>query len=301
MSEGFNLLKATSPVEEETGASMAGGRNRTSNSRKGGAPVTVGRRDSARSALLAWPEIRAQLRSGDRWALFLDFDGTLVRLRNRPGDVTMPLGVRRVLRRLVQNSNVFVAIVSGRKLEVLRDMVGVEGIRYFGLHGGERDAAPAALSQESALALECARYTARVQLGALPGIWIEDKGLTFSVHHRDAKAATSETARATLLNFLSPWKSSLHVLQGSKVWEVLPREIPGKHVAVQDVLSGLPASTVVIYAGDDGTDEPAFVALGNQITIRVGCTRHTETRARYCLAAPPEMLRFLTRLERELR
>jgi trehalose-phosphatase len=231
----------------------------------------------------------------------LDFDGTLVKLRNRPGDVTMPLGVRQVLERLVRNPNVLVAIVSGRKLEILRDLVGVEGIRYFGLHGGERDGAPAALSQESELALECAKHTARVQLGALPGIWIEDKGLTFSVHHRDAKAATSETARTALANFLSPWKSSLHVLQGSKVWEILPREIPGKHAAVQDVLTGLPASTVVVYAGDDGTDEPAFEALGNQITIRVGCTRDTETRARYYLPAPADMLRFLTRLERELR
>lgn len=301
MSEGFSVMKASSPVEEETGESTARGRTRTLHPRKDDASVAAGRSNSARSALQAWPEIRAQLRSSDRWALFLDFDGTLVKLRNRPGDVTMPLGVRQVLQRLVRNSNVLVAIVSGRKLEILRNLVGVEGIRYFGLHGGERDGAPAALSQESELALECAKHTARVQLGALPGIWIEDKGLTFSVHHRDAKATTSETASATLVNFLSPWKRSLHVLQGSKVWEILPREIPGKHAAVQDVLAGLPASTVVVYAGDDGTDEPAFAALGNQITIRVGCTRHTETRARYCLPAPAEMLRFLTRLEKELR
>jgi trehalose-phosphatase len=301
MSEGLNLMKTPAPVEEETGDSFVGGRNLAPNPRKVGASVTAGRSKSAHSALQAWPKIRAQLRSGDRWALFLDFDGTLVKLRNRPGDVTVPLGVRQVLQRLVRNPNVLVAIVSGRKLEILRNLVGVEGIRYFGLHGGERDGAPAALSQESELALECAKHTARVQLGALPGIWIEDKGLTFSVHHRDAKAATSETARAALANFVSPWKSSLHVLQGSKVWEILPMEIAGKHAAVHDVLAGLPAGTIVVYAGDDGTDEPAFVALGNQITVRVGCTRQTETRARYCLPAPADMLRFLTRLERELR
>jgi len=254
-----------------------------------------------RSALQAWPEIRERLRANRRWAVFLDFDGTLVKLQSRPDDVSVPLGVKRVLQRLARNANVLVAIVSGRRLQNLRGLVGVESVRYFGLHGGEQEGETASVSPESALALEDAKQAAHRDLGAMPGIWIEDKGLAFSVHHRDANASESKSAGAALAGLLAPWEKSLHVLHGSRVWEVLPKEIPGKGAAVEQILSGFPADTAVMYAGDDGTDEPAFAVLESQVTIRVGATRNTRTRARYCLPGPPYVMRFLERMERELR
>ncbi|MBZ5695612.1 MAG: trehalose-phosphatase [Acidobacteriia bacterium] len=233
--------------------------------------------------------------------MFVDFDGTLARLRSRPDDVTVPLGVKRVLQRLARNANIFIAIVSGRRRQNLRDLIGVERVHYFGLHGAERDGEQATVSRESALALESAKRAVRRELGPFPGIWIEDKGLAFSVHHRDAHAAESQSAGAALVTLLAPWKDALHVLDGSRVWEILPKEIPGKHAAVGRVLGGLPAGTSVVYAGDDGTDEPAFAMLPDQITIRVGYTRNTRTGAQFCLPSPAYVLRFLTRLERELR
>lgn len=285
----------------DTGASIGGKADRARTSISGVEPTSADHGGKARSALQAWPEIRTRLRSANRCVIFLDFDGTLVNLRNRPGDVTAPLTVRRILERLARNPKVLVAIVSGRKLEDLRRLVGVESVSYFGLHGGERDGQSAALSPESALALENAKQAARAQLAELPGIWVEDKELTFSVHHRLANEEASDIARAELGSLLSPWRNVLHVLNGSKVWEVLPKEIPGKQAAVEHVLAALPPNTLVLYAGDDGTDEPAFAELGNQITIRVGRTSHTGTRARYCVSAPGYLLRFLARMERELR
>jgi len=261
----------------------------------------AGRNGLPRSATQAWPEICARLKAADRWAVFLDFDGTLVKLRSRPGDVSVPLGVKRVLQRLARNSEVLVAIVSGRRLKNLRELVGVEGVHYFGLHGAERDGESASISEESAAALDAAKRAARRELGSLTGIWIEDKGLTFSVHHRDANTVATKAAGAALVELLAPWRNTLHVLNGSRVWEVLPREITGKYAAVEYVLTSLPEGTAAVYAGDDGTDEPAFEVLGNQITIRVGCTRRTETQARYCLPEPADVLRFLTRMEKELR
>lgn len=294
-------MKGPSALGGETGVAVGGGSDQTPTRRNGGAPGDADRSGLTRSAFREWPEIRTRLRSANRCAVFLDFDGTLVKLRNRPGDVSVPLGVRRILDRLARNTKVLVAIVSGRRIENLRNLIAVDGVHYFGLHGAERDGETAALSRESAAALESAKQAAQQQLGVLPGVWIEDKGLTFSVHHRDANAATSEIAGAALAHLLEPWTNVLRVLHGSRVWEILPKEIPGKQAAVDYVLGGMPASTLVVYAGDDGTDEPAFAVLGNQITIRVGCTLHTETRARYCLPAPADVLRFLTRLERELR
>src|ERR1700721_1301190 len=74
-----------------------------------------------RSAFRSWPEIRDRLRAAKRWAFFLDFDGTLVNLRKRPGDVRMPRAAKLVLKRLASHSNVRVVIVSGRTLRNIRE------------------------------------------------------------------------------------------------------------------------------------------------------------------------------------
>ncbi|HKV04894.1 MAG TPA: trehalose-phosphatase [Candidatus Acidoferrales bacterium] len=251
-----------------------------------------------RSAFRAYPAIRAQLLAADRWALFLDFDGTLVNLRPRPDDVRVQPRVKQIIQRFVGHANCFVAIVSGRRVKDLQGLIGVEGLHYIGLHGAERDDRAAPLSAIARLALGRAKRAARRDLSRLPGIWVEDKGLGFSVHHRAAGAATSQSARESLAKLLAPWGDALHVLNGSRVWEVLPSEIPGKAAAVQETLSQLPADAGVVYIGDDGTDEMAFAVLANQVTVRVGHWRGSH--ARYYLRSPADVLRFLARLEGEL-
>jgi trehalose 6-phosphate phosphatase len=97
---------------------------------------------------------------------------------------------------------------------------------------------------------------------------------------------------------LEPWKSSLHLLNGSRVWEILPDEIPGKFTVVDEVLGEIRSESAIVYIGNDGTDEVAFEALPNAITVRVG--REPETHARYFVRTPAEVLRLLARMEREL-
>jgi trehalose-6-phosphatase len=67
---------------------------------------------------------------------------------------------------------------------------------------------------------------------------------------------------------------------------------------VRDLLAEFPPGTPAIYIGDDGTDESAFCALGDQITVRVGTAQ--KTHARYYVRDPGEVARFLQRLESEL-
>jgi trehalose 6-phosphate phosphatase len=251
-----------------------------------------------RSAFRSWSEIRAQLRAANHGAILLDFDGTLVNLRRRPSEVRMPAQAKQILERLVRHPNLFVAIVSGRRVETLRSLVDVDGLHYFGLHGAESDVRSAMLSEGARLALDSAKRAAQLELAVLAGIWIEDKGFSFSVHYRDADASASKRGYAALAKLLAPWRDALHVLEGSRVWEVLPNEIPGKASVIEEVLGKLPAATAVLYVGDDSTDEAAFAALPNQITVRVG--RESVTCARYIVRGPADVLRFLTRLEKEL-
>jgi len=247
----------------------------------------------------AWPEIIARLRRAPRRAIFVDFDGTLVKIQRSPRVVRSSARVNRVLGRLERNPNLWVAIVSGRRASDLRRLLPVHGLRYFGLHGGERDGRPVKLSKASRLALARAKHEAEAQLGELKGVWVEDKEFSFCVHYRQADEATSRNAARILKKMLVPWRKSLHVLSGKKIWEVLPPEVPGKFAAVQYVLAKMPRGTAAIYIGDDETDEGAFAVLKDQITIRVGA--NDGTRARYFLPAPPDVLRFLSRLDHEFR
>lgn len=255
-------------------------------------------RSGGRSAFRNWPRIRERLRAAKHSAFFLDFDGTLVKLQGRPGDVRMPREARMLLKRLASHANVRVVIVSGRPLRDVRELISVKGLRYFGVHGGEREDNPVALSLGSRRALEAVKLSARRELEVIPGVWLEDKGLSLAIHYRDADPAAAKSAGTALASLVRPSRDVLHILNGSRVWEVLPREIPGKYTAVNDVVGKLPAGTVVVYIGNDGTDEIAFAELPDQITVRVG--RAPSSRARYSVRTPAEVLRLLARMEKEL-
>jgi len=252
----------------------------------------------ARSAFRAWPEIAARLRAAQRWVLLLDFDGTLVKFRRRPQDVRTPSRVTRILERLVRHPGVLVAIVSGRKRRELRGLIGVGGIHYFGLHGAEGEAGGPSLSKTKRAVLGRLKQRARLQIKSLPGIWIEDKGICFVVHHRGAHPAAANAARTALCELLAPLRDAFYVLNGENVREVLPREIEGKGATALRLVHGQPGKTAAIYVGDDSTDETAFEALRDQITVRVGVRRGT--KAHFYVRNQADVLRFLARIEREL-
>jgi trehalose 6-phosphate phosphatase len=87
-------------------------------------------------------------------------------------------------------------------------------------------------------------------------------------------------------------------MEGKKIWEVLPRALAGKGAAVRKLRTSFPRGSLVIYMGDDTTDEEAFSALPGAVTVRVGkaCSTHARWQARN----PAEVLRFLSLLEAEL-
>ncbi len=292
-------MKGPLVEDAEGGSAHAGEAARTSVPRLDGKNAASIQNRGPKGAFEAWPEISARLRAADRYAFFLDFDGTLVNIRRHPADVRPSPRVERVLKRLIAHQNCFVAIVSGRRVRDLRRLMGMKGLHYFGLHGAERAGRLVALRKTTRLALGRAKRAAQRELGSLPGVWIEDKGFSFCAHYRDARTVTTRTAAARLEKLLKPWAELFYVLNGKRIWEVLPCELPGKASAVQDALAKLPPGTPAVYLGDDETDETAFAVLTDQITIRVGQT--SNTHARYWLRAPADVLRFLAQGERELR
>lgn len=211
-----------------------------------------------------------------------------------PGRVPLPERGRRALRRLARRRGVRVWVVSGRAIRSVRHQVGVDNIGYIGQHGMEPPtkgtAIPAAV-QDAVLAAKRAVWS---RLRGLPGVWVEDKGGCFAVHYRGARGPVARRAGRTVRQLLSAKPSALRILPGKKVWEVLPRRA-GKFLAVKESLKRFAARPLVIFVGDDTTDEEVFSELRGHITIRVGSGRHT--RANYFLRSPGEVLTFLERLD----
>ena len=70
-------------------------------------------------------------------ALLLDYDGTLSPLAPHPDLAVIPPETKKVLERLARMPDVFVAVISGRGVYNVKEMVGIEGITYAGNHGLE--------------------------------------------------------------------------------------------------------------------------------------------------------------------
>jgi trehalose 6-phosphate phosphatase len=251
-----------------------------------------------RYAFRAFREIAARLREAENRVLLLDLDGTLARLRRRPEEVRVSARAKRTLEKLAALPNMTVAILSGRNVSTLEKLVDVKSLRYFGLHGSESDRSSASISGEARKALTRAKRSARQELAGFSGVDIEDKGCGFTVHYRGADPAAIRGANQTLLAIVAPLRHALHVLNGKKVWEVLPRQIPGKGSAMKKLMAASP-SAALAYIGDDEPDEPAFAVLDGHVTIHVG--KNENTHARFYLRNPGEVLRFLSMIEKELR
>jgi trehalose-phosphatase len=245
-----------------------------------------------------WRAVAERVRQARSIALFLDFDGTLVRLEEDPRAVAMKSAARTTLMRLAGNPGVRVCVISGRRLADLRAQVGVPGIEYLGVHGGDAPGAAFPPAMLRIVADAQGELASRLN-GHGGGIQIEDKGIAFSVHHRRARVPEGTHAREILDQVVEKFAGALWVVPGDHVWEVLPREIRGKGHAARRQWHRRSAGALPIYIGNDGTDEAAFGALALGLTARVGAPR--QTRARYFLRNPAEVARFLEKLEEETR
>jgi trehalose 6-phosphate phosphatase len=245
-----------------------------------------------------WTEIAGRVGRARSVRLFLDFDGTLVAIRRSPDGVALSRGMRQVLDRISSHRRVTAVIVSGRRRGTLRRYVRLPRVQYWGLYGWERGPVRR-LSRAAVWELSRVRASLVAGLRDRPGVCVEDKGMSVSVHTRGASSHVIDEARDLLCRTLRHC-SHLYVQPGSRVWEVLPKQIPGKDAAIRAAVQRLRSPYLPIYVGDDVTDEPAFALLDRGITVKVGGS-DPHTRARYWLANPAEVRGFIERLNGELK
>ncbi len=241
----------------------------------------------------------AKVPRGRPLLIFLDYDGTLVRIQRSPERATLSAPRRRRLAELRQRA--FVSVVSGRSLAELARLVRLPGIALVGNHGLEvgfqdkRWLHPDAGAALPALRSALASVVRRVK--SWPGVFVEDKGVTASVHYRMAAAAAGRPLRKLVEEEVGRRGGELVLREGKKVLEVRPNVDWDKGRAVLFLMEsfGLDPCSFPVYIGDDQTDEDAFRALrGRGLTILVGSRRKTRALGR--LADVGQVWKFLASL-----
>jgi trehalose 6-phosphate phosphatase len=202
-----------------------------------------------------------------RAGLFLDVDGTLAPIVSRPEEARVPDETRVLLGELATRYGL-VACVSGRSSADARRIVDVGGVIYVGAHGLEL-APGAAVWRE-----QIERFAVTVDW---PPEWIEDKGLSLSLHYR--QSPEPEQSRLALERIAEATEEvGLRARFGRMTLEILPPVEADKGTAVHTLLEqrGLARA---LYAGDDTTDLDGFRALeGLELGICVAL-RSSETPA----------------------
>jgi trehalose-phosphatase len=231
----------------------------------------------------------------------LDFDGTLAPLVDDPATSRMVDGADEVLGALAGLDGVAVALVSGRAMNDLHGLSRMPAGTYLvGSHGAERarvttfglDRDVVRLTDEQADRLARLGAAAAEIARGRDGVWVETKPTAVVVHtrlaqDRDATAAEDEALRLGE-------RLGAGVLHGHDVVEI--SVLHASKGEALDALRDELGAAVVVYAGDDVTDERAFEALGaDDVTIKVG---RGDTRAAYRVADPDELVAGLRRLTR---
>jgi trehalose-phosphatase len=244
-----------------------------------------------------WDEITHRVNKAERIRLYLDFDGTLVTFRPKPEQVKLREKTRIALKKLVRHQDLTVAILSGRRRAVLVNHINVPGIQYLGLYGSE-NGNKVSISSETSAGISKVRGALAGLPAEIPGISLENKGISLAVHFRGATPNETRRAHLQVRRATKRFHADLHIVRSDTVWDVVPASVHGKGVALRKSMETAEKPFLGIYVGDDGNDEPAFKALRGGITVRVGTV--PKTNARYWLRDPTEVWMFLKRLEVEL-
>ena len=210
---------------------------------------------------------------GSNWALFLDVDGTLLDIADRPDAVAVPVPLRETLQRIYERNGGALALVSGRPLIDLDRLF--RDVRYpaAGQHGLERRDARGNVTRVGGATKQVAAAARRIrqQATGIDGVLIEHKGLTLAIHYRMAPQLEG-WASAVTREALAQLGSEFRAIEGKMVFEIKPNG-KDKGVAITEFMREPPfAQRLPVFVGDDVTDEDGFAVVNAMrgLSVKVG-------------------------------
>ncbi len=258
-------------------------------------------RENFSSALEQREEIFRQVQ-GKHLAVFLDYDGTLTPIVDRPEDAVLNRGMRQTLRNLTHQF--IVAVISGRDLKDVQNLVGLDDIYYAGSHGFEISGPQGRhlehqWGKQFLPALDRAEKSLRDRLeNKIQGVQVERKKFSIAVHYRRvAEGKVKEVKK--VVDQLQEENGRLRQTSGKKIFELQPDIDWDKGKALLWLLEQLGINrpgVLPFYLGDDVTDEDAFKVLEDRGVGIAVQEKPMPTAARYRLRDPDEVEKFLKAL-----
>ena len=254
-------------------------------------------------------ELKRRL-EGKRPAVFLDYDGTLTPIVDRPEEALISESMRDAVRELAARCPV--CVVSGRDRRVVQELMGIDDLIVAGSHGfdiwspagGEVQREE---GEEFAELLEGVEARLREELGAIDGALVEPKKSSVAAHYRLVSDEERPRVRKVVDTILAEHPEELKIMPGKMVYEIQPKIEWDKGRAMLYLLETLHLDrddVVPLYLGDDVTDEDAFETLAERgVGIFVGSPDDPEvagrtTAADYILLSTEEVRQFLDTLAR---
>lgn len=235
--------------------------------------------------------------------LMLDFDGTLAPIVASHSDATMSSRLRILLHTLAKEFPL--AIISGRSLLDLRKRVSVKNIAYAGSHGleiqigGRRASAPVKIPRRKIEAFARAKQVLKKTALRYPLVTFEKKRFGYALHYRKLGSSRTPAFLREAKKAISAFVRSgyIKVINDIFTFDIMPNVHFTKEHAARLLFNKLKrnARAVPVYIGDSLTDEDAFRALHDGITIRVGNRRGSA--ARYYFKSRRPAYDFLLRLK----
>ncbi len=203
-------------------------------------------------------------------ALFLDFDGTLADLAQRPDAVETAPGLVETLGRLARMLDGALAVVSGRPVEDLDRFLAPLKLPLAAEHGAVLRLADGRVRRADPPDLNEALQIARDLAKSRHGLIIERKSASVALHYR--QAPEHERACVDALDRIAKDNRELELLRGKCVIEIRRAGID-KGGAIATLMSSPPfAGRRPVFAGDDVTDEAGFTCVQSigGLGIKVG-------------------------------
>ena len=230
---------------------------------------------------------------------FLDYDGTLTPIVSRPELAKISKEMQDSVKKLSQKYTT--AIVSGRMREDVEKLVGIPGLVYAGSHGFDIKGPGVTMVQPQAK--ETIPLVSKVierlkkELSNLEGVIIEEKKFSAAVHYRLAQKKDFPRIK-TLIDKIIQENKLLRLMEGKKVFEILPAIDWNKGKAVKWVMNALGINWEdfsVVYIGDDTTDEDAFRVVSTRGMSILVSDKLKASAADFVLSSPKDVRELFER------
>ncbi|HLU39345.1 MAG TPA: bifunctional alpha,alpha-trehalose-phosphate synthase (UDP-forming)/trehalose-phosphatase, partial [Planctomycetota bacterium] len=238
-------------------------------------------------------------RSAPARCVFVDYDGTIREIAQRPESARPTEELRALLAALAALPRCQVHLVSGRDRRTLETWLGDLPLYLCAEHGHTWRTPDGQWTQRELVDLSWLERVREVLLRVIedvPHTFLEEKATSIAWHYRmaDLEYGTwrARELQANLEQMLA--NEPAEILHGRAVIEVRAAGV-NKGTYARQMLAELPPDTLVVVLGDDQTDDDLFRAVPPEaFTVQVGNRR--AQNARFTLPTPVAVRAFLHRL-----